>query len=214
VMLATLADLGRRYPDHLPTDAAGELRRALEAHRIQTSGGALGPASRAAIATLEAARPRVDDWPLSRDGFDAFEDGLERIYRRGRRDFRAAPREPSAERLHEWRKRVKDLWYHTSLLRDTWEPVMTALAGEAHELSDRLGDDHDLAVLLDWARQHTGVAAPALEDVVARRRAELQAEAFGYGARLYADRPGAYVGRVRRWWNASAGAARAAAAQH
>ena len=31
---------------------------------------------------------------------------------------------------------------------------MSALADEAHELSDRLGDDHDLAVLLAWAHEH------------------------------------------------------------
>ncbi len=46
--------------------------------------------------------------------------------------------------MHEWRKRVKDLWYHVTLLQDAWRPVMSALADEAHELSDRLGDEHDL----------------------------------------------------------------------
>jgi CHAD domain-containing protein len=141
---------------------------------------------------LEEARARVDDWPLERDGFDAFEDGLSQTYRRGRRAWRAALKEPSTENLHEWRKRVKDLWYHCSILEEAWKPVMKALAGEAHELSDRLGDDHDLSVLLDFG-------ADSLEPLIATRRGELQDDAFAYGQRLYADKPKAHVRRIEHW---------------
>jgi CHAD domain-containing protein len=207
VMLATLGALEKRYPEEFPAGAAGGLRQALEAHRLRTSAGARGPASEAAIQMLREARSRVSGWPLERDGIDAFADGLKLTYRRGRRDWRAADKEPSNEHLHEWRKRVKDLWYHSSLLQESWEPVMKALADEAHELSDRLGDDHDLAVLLDWANAHADGAE--LEAAVAKRRQDLQADAFSYGARLYADKPGVYAERIERWWEASARAARA-----
>jgi CHAD domain-containing protein len=215
VMLATLADLEERYPDELgPADTgpAGDLRQALEAHRIRTSGGARAQLAEEAVRLLKRVRRRVGSWPLEHDGFEAVEDGLRRSYKRGRRDYRAALEEPSAEHLHEWRKRVKDLWYHLDILRDTWKPVMKALAKEAHELSDRLGDDHDLAVLLAWAEEHESSAAQALRAPVERRRAELQADAFTIGARLYADKPGRFVRRLEGWWDASAGARQAQAA--
>jgi CHAD domain-containing protein len=201
VMLATLHALEERHPGEL--SAAGALRQALEAHKIRTAAGSRVQASQAAIEMLEEARRRVSTWPLERDGFEAVEGGLERVYREGRRAWRAAEDEPSMEALHEWRKRVKDLWYHSSILRETWKPVMTALADEAHELSDRLGDDHDLAVLLAWAEEH-GAGGTELEAVVASRRQELQDEAFAYGARLYADKPKVFAGRIGRWWRASA----------
>ena len=207
VMLATLGDLEERYGD-LP-GAAGRLRQALVAHRFRTSAVGLKPAAKAAVETLAEARARVDDWPLDSEGFEAFEDGLERIYREGRRDWRAARTLPSAERIHEWRKRAKDLWYHSLLLQESWKPVMTALADEAHELADRLGDDHDLAVLLAWAHEHESALDgrdPVLRGfdvIVESRRGELQAEAFAYGARLYADKPGVFVARLERWWAAS-----------
>jgi CHAD domain-containing protein len=212
VMLATLGTLEKSYPEEFPAGAAGGLRQALEAHRLRTSAGSRGPAADAAIGMLEEARGRVSDWPLERDGFAALEDGLRRTYRRGRRAWRAAAKEPSSEHLHEWRKRGKDLWYHCSLLQESWKPVMTALADEAHELSDRLGDDHDLAVLLAWANEHADGAE--LEAAVHKRRQELQADAFAYGARLYADKPGAFTDRMARWWEASARAARAEAAHN
>jgi CHAD domain-containing protein len=126
--------------------------------------------------------------------------------------MRAARKQPTAESLHEWRKRTKDLWYHLALLEAAWPPVMETLADEAHELSDRLGDDHDLAVLLEWAEEHAD-PTPIRAGVEQRRR-RLQADAFAYGARLYADKPSVFVGRVERWWEASAGAASAEAAHH
>jgi hypothetical protein len=56
-------------------------------------------------------------------------------------------------------------------------------------------------VLLAWAEDH-GAGSAELEAVVASRRQELQDEAFAYGARLYADRPKVFVGRIERWWEA------------
>jgi CHAD domain-containing protein len=206
VMIATLNSL------ELPAKEAGPLRQALEAHKIRTAAGAREQAAATARDILAEARRRVADWPLETDGFGAFEEGLHRIYRQGRRNMRAARKQPTPENLHEWRKRTKDLWYHLAILEEAWPPVMTAQADEAHELSDRLGDDHDLAVLLDWARQHADPAT--IEAGVEERRRRLQADAFAYGTRLYADKPSVFVGRIGRWWKASARAARAEPAHH
>lgn len=207
VMLSTLSELEGRYGE-LP-GAGRKLRPALVAHRFRSSAAALSPASKAAAESLVEALERVEGWPLETDGFDAFEEGLGRIYRQGRRDFRAARKRPTPERMHEWRKRVKDLWYHLQLLQDSWKPVLSALADEAHELSDRLGDEHDLTVLLDWAHRHASEldgSDPVLRgfDVILdSRRRELQEEAFEYGARLYADKPSVFVAQLEAWWEAA-----------
>lgn len=198
VMLATLDSL------ELPDD--GPLRQALEAHRIRTAAGAREPAEAAAAVILADAAERVPEWPLQSEGFDAFEDALRRVYRQGRRRMRSAREDPSAERLHDWRKRAKDLWYFCTLLERAWPPVMIALGDEAHALSERLGDDHDLAVLLAFAEEHA-VGTEPLRTAVAKRRMRLQDEAFAYGERLFAERPKAFVARVEKWWTASARAA-------
>jgi CHAD domain-containing protein len=208
VMLATLGDLEERFGE-LPGVAA-RLRPALVAHRFRASAGALSAGSTAAVATLVQARARIEDWPLETDGFDAFEQGLWRSYRRGRRDYAAARELPSAENMHEWRKRVKDLWYHLALLEASWPAVMSGLADEAHELSDRLGDEHDLAVLMEWAHDNASArngADPRLRGfdvIVEARRRELHEEAYDFAARLYADKPGAFVSRIRTWWETAA----------
>jgi CHAD domain-containing protein len=194
VMVATLDGL------ELPTEVGGPLRRALEAHRLRA--GSSAHASGAVIEMLGDARERAGAWSLSDESFDALAPGLERMYRRGRRELRAVREAPSVEGLHEWRKRVKDLWYHHTLLRSLWPPVMKAVGDEAHELSDLLGDDHDLAMLLGWAREHAE-APSELAEPVEDRRAALQANAFALGARLYADKPGAFLRRLEHCWLAA-----------
>ena len=195
VMLEALGSL------ELPPEVGGDLRQAIQAERERDGGDGRDAAARASVAILKEARKRVGEWPLERDSFDAFAPGLRRTYKRGRRGFRAAGDEPSVESLHEWRKRVKDLWYDHTLLRELWPPVMTAVGDEAHELSDLLGDDHDLAMLAVWMREHVPTAGPEFFDAVERRREKLQKEAFALGALLYAEKPSAFVDRLERLWD-------------
>jgi CHAD domain-containing protein len=194
VMLATL--------ESLDSGAPAELREALEAHRRSLE--AAGAPREDAIGALEEARGGVEEWPLERDGFDVVGPGLRREYRRGRRALRAVEAERTDENLHEWRKRVKDLWYHLTLLGDVWPATMKALGDEAHALSDRLGEDHDLAVLAAWADERgAALDLSALDAAVAARRATLQAQALELGRRLYAERPRAYADRLGAWWAAA-----------
>jgi CHAD domain-containing protein len=202
VMLDTLKALD------IPAGVEGQLRETIHSHRARNGGDARRTASTGVVAMLREARERVEDWPLERDSFDALRKGLERTYRRGRRDFRAAQSDPTVEALHEWRKRVKDLWYQHTLLRELWPPVMQAVGNEAHQLANRLGDDHDLATLADWVREHAA-AEPEFFEAVESRRSELQAEAMALGERLYADKPGPYVRRLRRLWNTAQTSVRA-----
>lgn len=197
VMIATLDGL-----DDVPADAARELRRALRAHRRSLAAQAEGDPAKEVARLLRQARRRVRDWPLERDGFEVIEPGLRRMYRRGRRDFRTCRKRPDTEALHDWRKRAKDLWYHATLIEGAWPAALKALGDQAHELSDRLGDDHDLAVLHDWAEEHAGGLDRRVARAVARRRAELQGEALDLGARLYAERASAFVDRLEAYFNA------------
>jgi CHAD domain-containing protein len=202
VMLETLAALD------LPAGLGWELRKTMQAELASDGAVDRERAARGAIAILKEARGRVDAWPLERDSFEALADGLGRTYRRGRRDFEAARAEPDTEGLHEWRKRAKELWYHHTLLRELWPAAMNVVGDEAHELSDKLGDDHDLAVLAAWLGEHAEPGAVVLDAVESRREA-LQVAAFELGARLYAEKPGAYVRRLGRLWDAGRALVRA-----
>src|SRR5436190_7146088 len=189
VMLDTLGSLGRPFPALCDT---------LKAHR---RGERSVADAEGVVAVLTDACARVEVWPLRRDDFGAMEGGLRRTYRRGRRALEAVEDQPATEDLHEWRKREKDLWHHLTLFRESWPELLKTTADEAHALSDRLGDDHDLAVLQEWTQENVGPLV-GFDDAVEERRLELQHDALHQGRRLDAERPGAFVARLRGYWEA------------
>jgi CHAD domain-containing protein len=179
---------------------AARLRRGIESHERELAEQGGAPTGEL-IEELESAREEVESWPLGSDGWKGIEPGLRRVYRNGRRRMREAESDPSTEALHEWRKRTKDLRYHLSLLKEAWPAVMKAEADEARALSDHLGDDHDLALLWEFALDRD-LDSRRLYAAVERRRGELQKSAFGLGRRLYAERPREFTGRIGSLWAA------------
>src|SRR5206468_3687815 len=96
---------------------------------------------------IEAARQRLSEYSVGRHGWSVLGAGLKRVYRAGRKAFFEAKEQPTAERLHEWRKQTKYLWYQLQFLRPIAPAVLEELIDLADEIGGTLGDDHDLVVL-------------------------------------------------------------------
>jgi CHAD domain-containing protein len=199
VLLATLDDLAKQVADQVPQGTWSRFREALAAElsaASETDGDSAG-----VVGALSEARSRVTTWPPAHKGdYESLADGLKRIYGRGRRAARVAKDQPSTENLHELRKRAKELWYAAQLLRTASPQRMKRLARRAHRLSDLLGDDHDLSVLLDRAHAQPGLLRPGelelLEGLIERRREVLRRAALARAARLYRRKPRKFVRRL------------------
>jgi len=207
VLVTTAADLGERYAGQLPEAQFAALGAGLAAAAADARAGEGDAAAADGVATLDAVAARVGDWPLERCDHDTLVHGATRAYRRGQTALAAVEKTPSVERLHDLRKRVKDLWYHGRLLEEAWPRVVKAQSKAAHDLADLLGDDHDLAVLAERVERGVATDAPiddeAVLGLIARRRAELQAEAMPIARRLYAEPQKAFRGRLREYVRAA-----------
>ena len=240
VLVETVGALAERYAGQLPAADFDALRDQLGAAAQDGRAAGAAAADRArAVAMLDDVVRRIDDWPLDRADWSTAAAGIERAYRAGRDAFAVVADGPAAadgdghgdgdgdgdgptvEQLHDWRKRVKDLWYHQRLIAAAWPEVLDAQAEAAHRLSEILGDDHDLAVLGERLARGEGAGdglrpavlgdpAPMVA-LVAARRAELLADARRLGSLIYAERPNAFARRIRRVIDAGRAAAAAAA---
>jgi CHAD domain-containing protein len=214
VLLETLDALTERFAEELPHDATAALRARLArehdaaAASLRDSDGAIA----ATIVTLDHALSRATTWTFERDGFVALSPGLDRIYRRGRKAMKAARKDPSAENLHEWRKRVKDLWHATEIVCAARPKRLERVANRAHKLSGLLGDHHDLHVLRSYVETHPQCFdeernQQALLAVLDRRSRRLCEKALARGRKLYKVKPKRFVRDIERGWRKRAAAA-------
>jgi len=148
---------------------------------------------------------RFSSLKLKDSGWSALGPGIKRIYRDGRCGHQLAQENGIPENFHEWRKRVKDLYYQVGLLRPIWPEQMSAAEAELKHLGECLGDDHDLFLLaepdtLKLIRKQDEKEAEALEAVADQRQKELRTEALALGARFYEEKPAVFCKRLRQYW--------------
>lgn len=184
-----------RTVDHLLTD------RHLDAESQLTADH---PRVERARDLLIGARAESQRWDLDEDGWNGLADGIGKTYERGRRAFAAGAEAPTGGNFHEWRKRVKYSWYHLRLVEDTAPSVLGPLTHAFHDLSDALGDAHDMVVLTDTLADRGDDLCDLrpVERLLGGHRTVLERRSLGLGARLYTESRSAFVERLGGYWTA------------
>jgi CHAD domain-containing protein len=146
VLLQTLTNLKQTFNEGISGEIYESLKSRFETMHKDTFDRIVNEEKgidKAATIT-RAARFRVAELPLERDGFEAISKGVKKVYSSGYKAFIKSQYEPTAEMFHEWRKMVKNLWYHVTLLKPINPPELRKLSLLLDKLSDLLGIDHDL----------------------------------------------------------------------
>jgi CHAD domain-containing protein len=207
ILIETLDNLIKHFREHVDGRSFAEVKKALEANlqavrkRVLVEQNALTVAAEA----VRQGRKRIKSWTDVRDKWSAIGGGLIHVYRRSARAFRDAAADPTTQKLHEWRKQVKYLYYQLELLRPLWPERMEELAKEADRMGELLGEDHDLAVLRQTLTCDRGRFAEqgdteVLLALIDRRRAELEQEAMTLGERFFQDTPREFGRRLKAYW--------------
>jgi CHAD domain-containing protein len=203
VRLTTLDALAKRHPRTLAPERLRPLRTCLESER----GTAIAPSERERVlADIATMRHRLARWKLLEHDFDALAPGLRRIYREGRRRRRRAKRGQAhrAQDLHDWRKRVKSLYYVLEMLGGADRKGARGPTRRANRLGDLLGEEHDLWMLGAYLEQHPdifgedGTTRDALLERIGRRRKRLRKHALQLGTRLYKRKPSSFTRHIGR----------------
>jgi CHAD domain-containing protein len=158
--------------------------------------------ARTLLAELDDA---IDGIELEDTGFDAIGPGIAKAFGRGRDALDSAVAAPTGVRFHEWRKRAKYTRYHVDLLASSAPTVLEPLQRAFHDLTDALGDAHDLTVLGTWLRgsidELAHVDTTDVRMVVDGTRSELQHRAVALGRRLYAETAKRFTERLETYWD-------------
>jgi len=138
-------------------------------------------------------------WQVLAASTDALNRGFLQIYRKTRKAFRRAREENTTQTMHEWRKQTKYLRAAAATLRTSENHELHRTEKSADEISDWLGDDHDLAVLDDLVRERVSSGdSEQLRQFIEARRTKLQHKAFTAGEELLAKKPKRFLANVLR----------------
>lgn len=200
VRAATLRALRARHPERLAHEQIDAL-----AARLERSAEDEERADTESIVMKDIGRMRGEllRWAKVEHDPEALADGLRLIYRDGRRRYRQAKRSGGREpeRMHDWRKRVKALYYALDTLGAERSPATAALARRANRLGDLLGEEHDLWMLAACVRNAQPLDEPVralVLDLIEHRRGQLREQSLALGARIYERKPKRFAGRTAR----------------
>ena len=206
------ADASLEAVDLLAADADGyherrlirRLRRRLQSRRLRARNEDLDRHIEETAQHLPEAKLRIGLWPKLPDDFSAIGEGFRRTFRDGRRAAQEAFASRTPESFHEWRKRVKDHWYHVQILRDIYPEFTKPHRDQMEALSDALGHRHDLDVLRQTVVEtsHFGntFELGVMHAMIDRRSEDLSETAMAIGSRIYAEKPGAIRDRFETYW--------------
>lgn len=198
--------LMNRFDEELDRRTFGPVRAALTRAQQEAEGDQAASQLEQFVSQMTKVRNRVSTWSVDADDDKAWRDGVVKTYRRASKRMTDAKQENSVEAFHEWRKRVKYHRHHIELLEPMFERAMTARAKAAKDLTDILGDAHDLALLSKEIARTDGFGdserQAALEELSARYLGELRAAALSLGRRMFVDDPKTIGARWRAYWRA------------
>jgi CHAD domain-containing protein len=207
-MLEAFDAMLEKYRGDLGKHTLASIRTGLAARKEQSEQQAKIEQALARIAGgLVRAGKRVKTWPLAADGFAAIAPGLEETFREGRKALALVRKRPRAENYHEWRKRVKDHWYHVRLLDNLWTDAMRVYEKSLKELETWLGEDHNLVVLREKVQAEPAFYGKANEirffgKVIDKYHKQLRVNALAAGATIYEEKPRHFTRRMQHLWDA------------
>jgi len=205
-MVETFDRLRARYRSRLRGRKMAAIRRELAARAEVVKAHARKERfTQAAARRLRKAAKQAGRWHLKSQGFKPVRREMKRAFKRARKGLRQAKRRPTAERVHEWRKRVKAHWYHTRLIEQTRPSDMRVYAGRLRRLEAWLGEEHNLVLL----RRHLASIERALASEpekamidrhIERFQADLRRRALKLGRQIYNVKPRRFARNLQRSW--------------
>lgn len=156
---------------------------------------------------LEKAKSTVSDWRLNKaDSLMAtsiFPSVVKKTYSRAKDNFLTVCQNPSSDKMHNWRKRIKDLLYQSQLLSATDLKFSPAYSKKLGNLAERLGEHHDLSLLHQVVSEHgpragENLAVEGLVELIVMEQSRLEERAREVGGELFRETPTAFIKQLGR----------------
>jgi CHAD domain-containing protein len=206
VLSGSIRTLQQDLSNTIPVVVFDSLQEELDKQQEEVTGGPsrLVQLLRITGKEVRTGRERIQDFPIRNNDFSAFEGGLYRVYRKGRKYLRDARKNPSPDRLHDLRKRMKYFWYQMEILQPIFPGPMKAYASTLESIAENLGVYHDLQVLQEFLAQTKIIPDTrineALQEACIAKKSMLLHDIWPLANVAYSEKPNAMLNRLASYW--------------
>jgi CHAD domain-containing protein len=204
----TLATLARRFADQRSEEAfelvlARFVEQSPDPRRFSVR---REQALRLVASSLAEAKQSFENMLVPAEDWQVLGPGLQKVYGRARNCMMRALTYTTPETFHEWRKQVKYLYYQLQMFGSISPKRIEAMVGRLHKLEDRLGEDHDLAVLerllCDGREKYGGKrAVKCVVTCLTRQSRKLRRETAAVGKEIFREKPRKFVDKLAKQWS-------------
>ena len=136
---------------------------------------------------------------------DVIGQGLKKVYSAGRKRMKQAIARDDSASFHRWRTRVKNLYHLLQMLLPVWPRRLRKTVASLKSLHRKLGDDHDLAVVLSVLREapERFGGARAIERVIRclkDRSRQLRKGGRKLGKEIFRQPPRRFIAEFENRW--------------
>ncbi len=206
-MISTVENLRQHYNSKLYKNSFTELETAIIAYREDLSQKLWedGDLLKDIVEKLKVKKAEVPVWSLSIKHFSEIKPSIKRVYKRGKHRLADCENSGASEDFHQWRKRAKYMRYILRMLYDAWPAVLKPLEDELHQITDLVGDEHDIHVLKAWVSKHDFLFSQQdehelFEAICLHRQKNLRARVLLLGKRWYLQGPSAFTNHMQHYW--------------
>ncbi len=152
----------------------------------------------------EGSRARIGDLSLIRDDFGAFQEGLRRVYRQGRKFRDISRQSPTPHNLHQLRKKMKYLWYQMLILQPIFPPMLEVYTDTLDRIGENLGNIHDFSELQLFLKENHGILEnrmqTTLTDACEAKKASILGKTWNDIDTIYGEKPKELARRFAWYW--------------
>ena len=205
------AEVARETLKTLPVSGDPEKKQAVAAALagLESKDGArtdIGDALNEIRKDLEQTKRNLQQLQLVNGEWEVVETGLQDVYRQSRKRMDRALQDGGDEAFHKWRIRVKNLLYELELLEPVWPKRMDKMTSRLSKLQDKIGCDHDIAVLKGLLRKtpERFGGAEAVERLIRcldGKSRKLRQAAEPLSEKIFAEKPRRFVRKLGRRWS-------------
>ena len=202
-MLETIDFLEKSLGERLEKKLLKQLRLLLDKEReyLKKDQGGRSSLVQEVADNLEDGKLQITDFKLSKQYRKKVLASLQLVYARGQNAFKSCYPYPTAEKIHEWRKRAKYLRYQFQMLEQYYPTYFQQAEKDLHQLTDLLGDYQNLSVLCNFI-------ISSCAQLPVEKRSQLVMEALEYqqqlhqkakplGKLLYSESPNGFLKRLK-----------------